>query len=156
MSLASPLTFNRKIMTMKRYISLIIFFSATVSCSEMVDGLNDDPNNLTESSYGTVLTGAQLGTTLFQPGESARRACIFAGQYTGIDRQHEGFSNYTVTTSDFDALWSDAYVNALRNALVAEEVALTHDIGPVARGITLVLQAQTAGGLAALYGDIPF
>lgn len=140
---------------MKRFITLFILVATTVSCSKLVEGLNDDPNNLTESSFGTVLTGAQLGSTLFQTGESARRACIFAGQYTGIDRQHEGFSNYSVTTSDFDALWNDAYVNALRNALVAEEVALTNDIGPVARGITLVLQAQTAGGLAALFGDIP-
>ncbi len=140
---------------MKRYISIFILFATLASCSKLVEGLNDDPNNLTESSYGTVLTGAQVGNILFQTGEPARRASIFAGQYIGIDRQHQGFSEYSVTTSDFDALWGDAYVNAFRNALIAEEVALDDEIGPVAQGITLVLQAQVAGTIASLFGDIP-
>lgn len=143
-------------MIMKRYISIFILLALTVSCSKLVDDLNNDPNNLTESSYGTVLTGAQVGNILLQTGESARRASIFAGQYKGIDRQHLGFSQYSVTTSDFDALWNDAYVNAYRNALVAEEVSINEDIGPVAQGITLVLQAHIMGTIATLYGDIPF
>ncbi|AEM69589.1 hypothetical protein Murru_0538 [Allomuricauda ruestringensis DSM 13258] len=141
---------------MKRYISIVIFCALLVSCSKLVDDLNNDPNNLTESSYGTVLTGAEVGNLLFQSGESARRAAIFAGQYRGIDRQHEGFYQYSVTTSDFDALWNDAFVNAYRNALIAEETALNEEIGPIAQGIALVLQAQVAGSIASLYGDIPF
>lgn len=141
---------------MKRYISIVILCALLISCSDLVDDLNNDPNNLTESSFGSVLTGAEVGNLLFQSGESARRAAIFAGQYRGIDRQHEGFYNYSVTTSDFDALWNDAFVNGYRNALIAEETALNDEIGPIAQGIALVLQAQVAGSIASLYGDIPF
>ena len=141
---------------MKSYISIFILVALLASCSKLVDDLNNDPNNLTESSYGTVLTGTEVGNILLQTGETARRASIFAGQYTGIDRQHLGFSQYSVTTSDFDALWNDAYVNAFRNALIAEETALNDDIGPVAQGISLVLQTQIAGTIASLYGDMPF
>lgn len=141
---------------MKSYITIIFLIILSSSCSKLVDDLNDDPNNLTESSFGSVLTGAQVGNTLFQSGESARRAAIFAGQYTGIDRQHEGFSNYSVTTSDFDATWNDAYVNALRNALVAQEIADNDNLGEVSKGMTLVLQAQVFGTITSLYGDIPF
>ena len=141
---------------MKRYIILILIIGLQYSCSDVVDGINDDPNNLTESSYGSILTGTQVGNIIVQTGESARRSALFAGQYTGIDRQHLGFTQYNVTTSDFDALWYDMYVNTFRNAVVAEEAAIEDNIGPVSQGITQVLQAYLIGTAASLYGDVPY
>ncbi len=75
------------------------------SCSEAVGDINQDPNNVTSSPYENIITGAEVGNIVLQSGESARRAGIFAGQFTGIDRQHLGFSQYSVITSDFDPLW---------------------------------------------------
>ena len=141
---------------MKRYIILLLIISLQTSCSDVVDGINDDPNNLTESSYGSVLTGAEVGNIIVQTGESARRSALFAGQYTGIDRQHLGFTQYNVTTSDFDALWYDVYVNAFRNAVVAEQAIIDRNIGPVSQGITQALQAYIVGTAASLYGDVPY
>lgn len=141
---------------MKRYIILILIVSLQFSCSEVVDGINDDPNSLTESSYGSILTGAEVGNIIVQTGESARRSALFAGQYTGIDRQHLGFTQYNVTTSDFDALWYDAYVNTFRNAVVAEEAIIENNVGPVSLGITQVLQAYLIGTVSSLYGDVPY
>ncbi|UOB18537.1 SusD/RagB family nutrient-binding outer membrane lipoprotein [Abyssalbus ytuae] len=141
---------------MKSYIAIIFVIILSTSCSDLVEGINDDPNNVTQSSFGNVLTGAEVGNTLFQSGESSRRAAIFAGQYTGIDRQHLGFTTYSVISSDFDGVWSDSYVNALRNTIVAEEVANDENLEGISKGITLVLQAHVFGSLASLYGDIPF
>jgi len=141
---------------MKRYIILILIISLQFSCSDVVDGINDDPNSLTESSYGSILTGAEVGNIIVQTGESARRSALFAGQYTGIDRQHLGFTQYNVTTSDFDALWYDIYVNAFRNAVVAEDAIIEDNIGPVSLGITQTLQAYITGTAASLYGDVPY
>ncbi len=126
------------------------------SCSQMVEGINDDPNSITESSFGNILTGAEVGNTLFQTGESARRSGIFAGQYTGIDRQHLGFTQYQVTTSDFDGLWYDAYVNAFRNAVVAEQNLMDNGRGGISLGITQALEAYVIGMLTSLYGDVPY
>jgi len=126
------------------------------ACSQLVDGLNDDPNNPTDASYEYILTGAEVGNIIFQTGETARRAGIFSGYYTGIDRQHLGFSQYTVTTSDFDDLWDDAYVNTYRNALEAQRAAEREGIEGITIGITQVLRAMTLGTTASLYGDIPF
>lgn len=89
---------------MKRYIIYILLLATCFSCSKLVEGINDDPNSLTISSYGNILTGAEVGNIILQAGETARRAGIFAGQYTGIDRQHLGYSQYNLTTSDFDGL----------------------------------------------------
>lgn len=141
---------------MKRYIILLLIIALQTSCSDVVDGINDDPNSLTQSTYGSVLTGAEVGNIIVQTGESARRSALFAGQYTGIDRQHLGFTQYNVTTSDFDALWYDIYVNAFRNAVVAEQAIIDNNIGPVSQGIAQALQAYIIGTTASLYGDVPY
>lgn len=93
---------------------------------------------------------------ILQNGESARRAGIFAGTHTGIDRQHQGYTSYTVTTPDFDDLWDDVFINSYRNAKFSEEAALEEGITGVTIGITQVLQALALGTGTSLYGDIPF
>ncbi|MFB0937618.1 MAG: SusD/RagB family nutrient-binding outer membrane lipoprotein [Urechidicola sp.] len=149
-------THNKYLRMKKSFILLFLTVILTQSCSELVEDLNNDPNNQTQSAYQTILTGAEVGNILFQSGENARRAGIFAGQYTGVDRQHLGFDQYSVTTSDFDALWNDGFIDALRNAIVTEEAAINENIGAVTIGITQVLQSQAFGTLTSLYGDIPF
>lgn len=141
---------------MKNILYIFIGTLLFTACSNLVEGLNNNPNSPTSAPFQNILTGAQVGSIILQSGENARRAGIFAGYYTGIDRQHEGFSNYTVTTSDFDDLWDDVYINAIRNAKVAESQAISENIGGISIGITQVLQAQALGTAASLYGDIPF
>ncbi|MBL7471420.1 SusD/RagB family nutrient-binding outer membrane lipoprotein [Robertkochia sediminum] len=127
------------------------------SCSEAVGDINQDPNNVTSSPYENIITGAEVGNIVLQTGESARRAGIFAGQFTGIDRQHLGFSQYSVIASDFDPLWYATFVNTIRNAKIAEDViAENGEEAPVSRGITRVLQAYAFGTATSLFGNIPF
>jgi hypothetical protein len=141
---------------MNRIIILLFVSLMFASCSELVDGLNENPNSPTTSAYQNILTGAEVGNTLFQSGEAARKAGIFCGYYTGIDRQHEGFSEYAVTTSDFDNQWNDAFVNTIANAIVAEETAAEAGIVGVTRGITTIIRAFGLGTSASLWGSIPF
>ncbi len=136
-------------------ISICVIAGFT-ACNSIVDGLNDNPNSPTSAAFQNILTGAEVGNIVLQTGESARRAGIFCGYYTGIQRQHQGFSTYTVTTSDFDALWQDGFINGLRNAKVAEEVALEEGLAGVSIGITQVLQALIYGTETSLFGAIPF
>lgn len=139
-----------------KYLTILFITILFTSCSGIVDGLNDDPNNPTSANYQNILTGAEVGNIILQTGETARRAGIFAGYYTGIDRQHLGFSQYSVTTSDFDDLWDDAYVNTLRNAIVTRESATESGVNGVITGITQVIEALAVGTATSLYGDIPF
>jgi hypothetical protein len=74
-----------------------------------------------------------VGNIVLNTGETARRAGIFIGYYEGIDRQHLGFYNYTLTTSDFNSLWFDLYVDTYRNALEAELAATDEGLGGVTR-----------------------
>lgn len=129
---------------------------AVGACGGLVEDINDDPNRLTSASYFNVLTGSQVGNIILQNGETARRAGIFCGYYTGIDRQHQGFSQYTLTTEDFDALWYDAYVDTYRNALEAELGAEEAGVAGVTKGVTQTMRALAIGTAASLYGDVPF
>lgn len=141
---------------MKKILYMVLTISVFTACGDLVDGINQDPNNPTSASYQNTLTGSEVGNIILQTGESARRAGIFCGYYTGVDRQHLGFSNYTLTTSDFDALWYDVYVDTYRNALVAAEAAEQEGIQGITLGITQVLRAYAIGTAASLYGDVPF
>lgn len=141
---------------MKSKILVLAALWACASCNNTVGEINDDPNNLSSSTFDNILTGAQVGNILMQSGETARRAGIFAGQFTGIDRQHLGYTRYDVTSADFDPLWYNAYVNAYRNALEAENTLLQGDSRPVSLGITQVMRAYILGTTASLFGDIPF
>ena len=137
----------------------ILFFPAILllaSCSELVNGLNENPNSPTTASYEYILTGAEVGNIVLQTGEVARKAGIFCGYYTGIDRQHLGFSQYGVTTSDFDSEWNNVYVDVVANALAAEMEAEAEGVGGVTRGITQAVRAMALGAAASLWGDIPF
>ncbi|MCB0547983.1 MAG: SusD/RagB family nutrient-binding outer membrane lipoprotein [Phaeodactylibacter sp.] len=133
--------------------SIILLFA---SCGELVKGLNENPNSPTTASYQYILTGAEVGNIVLQTGEVARKAGIFCGYYTGIDRQHLGFSQYGVTTSDFDSEWNNVYVDVVANALAAEMAAEEEGVGGVTKGITQALRAMALGTAASLWGDIPF
>lgn len=141
---------------MKKLIFASALLISLAGCSSLVDDLNQDPNNPTAASYQFILTGAEVGNIVLQTGETARKAGIFCGYYTGIDRQHLGFSEYAVTTSDFNSQWNNAYVDALVNARDAEQAATAEGIEGVTIGITQALQAIILGTTASLWGDIPY
>ena len=147
---------DKKKFAMKNIITTLILLVTLASCDSLFEGVNQDPNSPTTAPYQNVLTGAEVGNIILQTGENSRMAGIFAGYYTGIDRQHQGFNSYTVTTSDFDNLWENAYVKTLRNAKVTEELATDNGNAGIIIGITQILQAQALGAVTALYGDVPF
>ena len=132
--------------------------SICLSCEELVNGdgdINVNPNNFTTTGYENVLVTAEVGQIILHTGENTRRAGIFAGTHTGIDRQHEGFTEYTLTTDDFDDLWDDVFINSYRNAVEVERLAREEGIEGTTIGIAQVLQALSLGTAASLYGDLP-
>lgn len=147
---------------MKRFCKntiALILMAVFAGCEDIVDGdgdININPNNPTTTGYENILITAQVGQIILQSGETARRGGIFAGTHTGIDRQHAGYTTYTVTTSDFDDLWDDAFINSYRNARLAQSIAEEEGVTGIAIGMAKVLQALALGTATALYGDIPF
>lgn len=141
---------------MKKLIIINILSLLVFSCSQMVEDLNQNPNNPTSAPYQYTLTGAEVATIVLQTGEPARESGIFAGQFTGFDRQHLALNNYLVTATTFDPTWRVIFRDILRNIRVAEASAKESGIDGVALGILQVLEALDLGTATSLFGDIPF
>ncbi len=141
---------------MKNIITLSVLSALILSCGDLVDDLNQNPNNPTSAPYQYSLTATEVANISLHTGEATRKAGIFAGQYTGIARQHLGYSNYNLLSSDFDSQWNIVYSSVVRNALVTKEAAMAEGVTGVAIGITQTLRAMAIGTAASLWGDVPF
>jgi hypothetical protein len=141
---------------MKKLIIINILSLLVFSCADMVEDLNQNPNNPTSAPYQYTLTGAEVATIILQTGEPAREAGIFASQFTGFDRQHSALNNYLVTSTTFDPTWRVIYRDILRNIIVAEEAAKSSGVEGVTLGILQVLKALNLGTATSLFGDIPY
>tara|TARA_Y100001933_G_scaffold66533_1_gene66904 strand:- start:6625 stop:8022 length:1398 start_codon:yes stop_codon:yes gene_type:complete len=136
---------------------IIVLFLVFISCDSLIpEDLNINPNSPSEAPEDLVLTGSMVGTILFNEGATTRRSGIWAGYFRGTDRQHEGFDNYLVESSDFTAIWNDIFINSLRNAIITEEKSVQNNRSGVITGISKVIQAYGLGVATSLYGDIPF
>lgn len=141
---------------MKKGIILSLATVLLFSCGELVDDLNQNPNNPTSAPYQFALTATEVGNIILHTGEPTRKAGIFAGQYTGIERQHLGYSNYNLVSSDFNSHWNTVFSSIVRNALVTQDLAKEQGIEGITAGITQVLRAMALGTAGSLWGDIPF
>lgn len=127
-----------------------------MSCADLVEDLNKNPNVPTSAPYQYALTTTEVANIILHTGEPTRKAGIFAGQYTGLDRQHLGYSNYILISSDFNSHWNTVYSSIVRNALVTEELAAEQGVEGITKGIAQVLRALALGSAASLWGDVPF
>ncbi len=141
---------------MKRILIISTLTLVLAGCANLVDDLNQNPNNPTSASYYFALSTTQVANIILHTGEPTRKAGIFAGQYTGIERQHLGYSNYDLVSSDFNSHWNTVYSDIVRNALVTEELAAEQGITGITAGITKVIRALALGTAASLWGDVPF
>ncbi len=141
---------------MKKILLTTVLIGVLTSCGDLVEDLNKNPNNPNSAPYQYVLTSAEVANIVLQSGEASRRAGIFAGQFTGIGRQHLSYSEYALVAADFDSQWRTAFSSVVRNANVAEELAQEQGVEGVTIGVLQVLKALALGTATSLWGDIPF
>lgn len=141
---------------MKKSITIFAFSFVFFGCGDLVDDLNRNPNNPSSAPYQYALTTTEVANIILHTGEPTRKAGIFAGQYTGIERQQLGYSTYILVSSDFDSHWNTVYSSIVRNALETQELAAEQGIEGITAGITQLLRALALGTAGSLWGDVPF
>ncbi|XOV92693.1 MAG: SusD/RagB family nutrient-binding outer membrane lipoprotein [Bacteroidota bacterium] len=141
---------------MKRVIFIFLISLALSGCGDLVDDLNQNPNNPTSTPYQYALTSTEVANIILHTGETTRKAGIFAGQYEGIERQQLGYTNYVLVSSDFNSIWNNVYSGIVRNTLVTEALASDQGIEGITKGITEVIRALALGTAGSLWGDVPF
>ncbi|MEL7834002.1 SusD/RagB family nutrient-binding outer membrane lipoprotein [Fodinibius sp. Rm-B-1B1-1] len=142
--------------TINKLTSLLLVAALTfVSCNDLTDGYDKDPNSPSDAPPELMLSGAQVGMMLFMEAEGARISGMWDGHFTGSDRQYVALNNYNVSATEFDGPWAQAYANTLGQTKVIRSKADELN-NRIIKGIAGVVQAQTAGMAAALWGDIPY
>ncbi len=142
---------------MKRYkiILFALLGMSLVACEDLVEGINDDPNNIPIDAVAAVnfLRGAQLANIQVQLGHEQRITASWSGHMVGYQNLYKPLYEYNLTSAESNGFWSFTYqgvVNQVRHIrnIASEDKLLT--------GIAKVLEAHAVGTLAAAYGDIPY
>lgn len=137
------------------YISILALALVMDSCKKMTEGLDTSPNSPIDAPADLVLNGAQVASILVYEGTMARSAGIFAGSFTGVDRQYISLNNYISTAPDYDDAWDNLYSRVIYQAKIVETKSLAVNNKTMV-GIAQVMQAQAFGLAADLWGDVPF
>ncbi len=141
--------------TMNKFLSVlsvILIMGLTTSCEKFLD-INTSPNSALSAPVGNILNAAFVSHIMSMEGEDARLACMWSQQYTGSDRQYSSYDAYLVNTEVFE--WDKHYFGTCEQMeqviKIAEETNNRFYIG-----VAKLLQAQSYGTVAALYGEAPF
>jgi hypothetical protein len=137
------------------YTGLLACAASITACESFVEGVEEvDPTAPIDASADLVLTGAQVAYIGVQEGEIARLAGLWAGYFTGVDRQYVNYEEYNVTAADFDGAWGNVYSGVIQQTKIirnkAEEAGNTSMLG-----VAQIMEAHMLGLAASLWGDVP-
>lgn len=140
----------------KSLLLAAISLSAALSgCNKLVEGYDVNPNVAPETPADLQLTAVQLGEGFVMAGEAARTANIWAGVFTGEDRQYSALQAYQAGLPDFDNMWTNSYYTTLVQVRQVEQKAQALNNFQLL-GIAQVVEAQMIGTVTALWGDVPY
>jgi hypothetical protein len=126
-----------------------------LSCSSIVENLNVDPNNPTNSTASLLLTGTQIANMATQEGMASRLTTIWDGYASGADRQWLDYHNYNVSAGVYDGDWNLVFTGTNANALLTINQATALGNRKMA-AIAKILRANALATGTELWGDIPF
>ncbi|HKK74815.1 MAG TPA: SusD/RagB family nutrient-binding outer membrane lipoprotein [Saprospiraceae bacterium] len=133
-------------------LSSLLFFTA---CEGLVEGINDNPNDILISDIDArlFLTGAMLANAQAQVGHLNRIAGMYSGQLVGYTSLYSNIYGFSLSTVESNGVWSRVYVGTIPNvrhirSQVPEDNLLV--------GITKVIEANAIGSAALIFGDVPY
>ena len=137
------------------YIFFALLLGASAAgCEAFVSDYSDDPLAIPDAPAALRLTAAEASYIVYNEGDAARIAGMFADYFTGSDRQYQSYDSYNVTADNFNGIWEEAYAFVVAQLMIVEELA--GETNQTTRGTARLLRAHTSGMTAALFGDVPF
>jgi len=138
-----------------QYIWLVSFIFLASSCQDLVDGVNENPNNITIEDVDArfFLTGAMLANSSAQLGHLNRISGLYSGQLTGLSSLYANIYGYSLSTAESIGTWSRVYIGIIPNVRHIRE-QLPNDA--LLTGISKTLEAMAVGTIASLCGDVPY
>ena len=142
---------------MKKFIytltlSLSVIF--IISCEDLVDGINDNPNDIIVSDVdeSLFLTGIQLANIQLNCGHLNRIGGMYSGQLVGYSSLYSNIYGFSLSTAESNSEWNYIYVNIMSNT----RHIVNNSSNQLLVGIAKVIEAHAVGTGASLFGDIPY
>jgi hypothetical protein len=142
-----------------KYAALSLMLVFSVGCEKIVVGINDNPNEISSDSFEAgvlLLKGIELANISVQAGHGTRIGGMWTGQTRGLILLYKSIAEYNISAEETNNIWQNAYQGVVKQARLLRQQTAS---GPKAKqysGITKVLEANTLGTLASLFGDIPY
>ena len=135
-----------------KYIFALAILTSFLGCQDLVDDINDNPNQLTVDAVdaGLFLKGAEIENMMIQLGVFDRVASYYSGQLIGYEQVEQEYYSYIFTDRTFDWDGYQSVLTPLRN--IRERKAGNY----LYLGIAKVVEAHLIGTYASLFGDIPY
>ncbi len=140
---------------MKKAVLLILIFGIFISCEDLVDDINEDPNDIEIDEVDPVLflNGAQLANAVAQGGHLARISGLFSGQLIGYSSLYSNIYGYSISSAESENAWNRWYIGVITNVRTIRERAPGDRL---LGGISKVIEAHAIGSAASLFGDVPY
>lgn len=142
---------------MKILIKSLILLAAfgIPSCTSLVDGINDNPNDITitEIDAELFLTGAMLANSVAQAGHLNRISAMYSGQLIGLGSLYSNIYGFALSTAESVSTWSRVYVGTVANL---RHIRAEAPDDRLLQGIAKAVEAHAVGTAASLFGDVPY
>lgn len=138
-------------------LSLLLLFSA--GCESLLEGVNDNPNEISSDSFEAgvlLLKGIELANISVQAGHETRIAGMWSGQTKGLILLYKSLAEYNISAEESNTIWQNAYQGVVKQARLLRQQTASSLKAKQYSGITKVLEANTLGTIASLFGDIPY
>jgi len=142
---------------MKKYILKIILatvFIFVVSCEKIVEGINENPNDIivADVSPKLFLTETMLANVQLNCGHLNRISGMYSGQLVGFNSLYSNIYGYNLSTSESNGEWNALYIGVLTNT----RHIINNSSNDLLVGIAKVVEGHAFGTAASLFGDIPY
>lgn len=147
------MTMNRFTRTAAACTALALGVTGLTGC-DFTDGNDVDPNAATTAPPDLLLNGGEVGQIALQEANLARTAGVFAGYFTGSDRQYAALERGQQVNDDYNSSWTIGYQETLAQLNLALQ-GYQETGNRVGAGVAKVHMALAFGTLADLFGDVP-
>ncbi|MBT6170292.1 MAG: SusD/RagB family nutrient-binding outer membrane lipoprotein [Flavobacteriaceae bacterium] len=142
---------------MKKNIIKILLCSMVLSlssCEDMVEGVNENPNDISvlDVENKLFLTGAMLANVQVQLGHLNRISGMYSGQLIGFSSLYSNIYGFNLSTVESNDEWTQLYGGVITNM---RQIA-NNSTSNLLVGIAKVVEAHAIGTGASLWGNIPY
>ena len=148
-----------KIINKIKYIVLLLVITLATSCESLVDGINDNPNEISSDNFDAgilLLKGIELANISVQSGHETRIGGMWSGQTKGVSLLYKSIYEYNLSAEETTSIWQNAYQGVVKQARLMREHTASSPKAAQYSGIAKVLEAHTMGTIASLFGDVPY